>query len=84
MQFSPLIGDTDYKVNVTKFNQFLEPSSIFYTWEPSKITKIASCLWKSLRVNTIEGAILFIYAPCCSKVHEKFGMGIGLESLLCC
>ena len=32
-------------------------------------------------MNTVEGAILFIYAPCCSKVREEFGMGIGLESL---
>ena len=46
--------------------------------------KFASCLWKSLRVNTVEGAILFIYAPCCSKVREEFRMGMGLESLLYC
>ena len=46
-----------------------------------KITKIASRLWKLLCVNTVEGAILFIYAPCCSKVREEFGVGIGLESL---
>ena len=43
--------------------------------------KIASRLWKSFRVNTVEGAILFIYAPCCSKVREEFGMEIGLESI---
>ena len=49
-----------------------------------KIIKFASRLWKSLRVNTVEGAILFIYVPCCSKVHEEFGMGMGLESLLYC
>ena len=49
--------------------------------ELQKITKIASRLWKSLRVNKVEGAILFIYAPYCSKVRGEFGMGIGLESL---
>ena len=30
-------------------------------------------------MNTEEGAILFVYAPCCSKVREEFGMGIGLD-----
>ena len=46
--------------------------------------KFASRLWKSLCVNTVEGAISFIYAPCCSKVREEFGMRMGLESLLNC
>ena len=46
-----------------------------------KIKTIASRLWKSLRVNTVGGAILCIYEPCFSKVREEFGMGMGLESL---